>query len=487
MEKIIQKTAELIGSGWMFIVTLLLFVAETSWLALTSRFPMAFDEAWHFGLIQFYSHRLNPIVTSQDSSTYRFGAIIGDPSFLYHYLLSFPDRFITLFTGSLETKVIILRFINIGFAVISLIVLRKLLRLLNLPGGFTNVAILAFALTPIVTVLSSQINYDNLLILAVSLCAYQTILFINELGQKVFNTKRLLMLLCLCLFSSLVKFTFVPIFIGITLLVIWRVIAYQRRGNINLLTAAKQSFVSINKYVGLVLFAGIVLGSFFCIRLYAVNLVTYHSPIPQCNQILSVQDCSQYYSWNRNYVERQQYIHNPALRTWNVLQYTAYWASLNVFDLFGEIMPLQGLYYISETFFTIIGVLGTVALVCTILNFRTIVRRNVNLLYLTGIGLVYILFLWARNYNDFRMLGRAMAIDGRYLIPVLIYFYALLGLGLVYALEGRHPLRLAARTSLALVVIILFVYYGGYAQYTSQISPVYGHLNPDNYFLLTPT
>ena len=62
---------------------------------------------------------------------------------------------------------------------LNLIIIRKLLRVMHVSNALANVVLLAFALTPIVTVLSAQINYDNLLILSVSLCVYEIILFIK--------------------------------------------------------------------------------------------------------------------------------------------------------------------------------------------------------------------------------------------------------------------------------------------------------------------
>ena len=104
-----QAYRDLAGKrDWLFIALLCLFGAETAWLSVTSRFQMAFDESYHLGLIQFFSHRLNPIVTSQTNS-YNLGAIAHNPSFLYHYLLSFPYRLLDSLGASLRVEVVSLR------------------------------------------------------------------------------------------------------------------------------------------------------------------------------------------------------------------------------------------------------------------------------------------------------------------------------------------------------------------------------------------
>lgn len=483
MEIKIRKLVGLISSGWLFISLVLLFIAETGWLALTSRFPMAFDEGYHFGLIQYYSHHLNPIITSQSASTYKFGAIIQDPSFLYHYLMSFPYRFLTLFTKSFEVQVVGLRLINIALAVATLLIIRKILRQLHVSDGLSNVLIIIFALTPLVTVLSAQINYDNLLNLAVTVSVYWTLQFIQGLSRKVFDTKKLLSLLCLCLFSSLVKYSFLPIFLAIILLLIWKVVSYSRLPKSNLVADAKKSFRAVGKYSRLLLFTATLLGSLLFIRYYAVNLVKYHNPAPQCNQILSVQDCRHYYAWNNNYLNLQYKNKHPKVVEMNTLQYGAYWSSLLTFELYGETMPLQGLSYVSLIFTMIIGLTGGIAFICTVVNFKKLFSDNQGLLIITIISLVYVFFLWARNYHDYLQLGIPTAINARYLIPILIYLYILLGSGLQIALSGRNIKALAAKTSLALVLLCTLIFYGGFTQYILHISPVYGHLSPTNSYI----
>jgi len=484
MEEATRKIIKLIGSGWVFIFTLLVFVAETAYLALTSRFPMAFDESYHFSLIKFFSHRLNPIVTSQASGTYGLGAIIQNPSFLYHYLLSFPYRFIALFTSSPEVEAISLRFVNISLAVASLIIMRKLLRLMNLSEALVNIVMLVFALTPMFMLLSAQINYDNLLIPAVTLCLFETVAFSQKLDRKIFDAKGLLTLACLCLFASVVKFVFLPILAAIAVFVGFRLAFYRPPGGTGLIAAAKKSFAGIGKSTKLLLLAAGLLGSFFFVRLYGVNLVKYHNPAPQCNQVLNIEDCTKYYAWDSNYNTRQQELAHPTANKMNVPQYTGYWLAINGFGLFGAIMPLLGPYYISPTFCLIVIILWTAAIVCTVVNFKKIPRGNKNLLTVIGISLVYVLAIWGRNYHDYLQLGKPVAIDGRYLVPVIIYFYALLGLGTQYALAAKRPPQLIIKLSLVVLTVFSFVYYGGFAQYITHISPSYGRISPSDDFFI---
>jgi hypothetical protein len=484
MQLKLDKAAKVISSKWLFVITLLIFSAETSWLALTTRFPMAFDEAYHLGIIQFYSHRLNPIITSQPSTTYKFGALVHGQSFLYHYLMSFPYRLIEVFTKSPELQVIGLRLINIALAVASLLVARKLLRLIKLSDGLANVVILAFALTPLFTALSAQINYDNLLVPVSLLCVYVSLTFVDNLRRGVFDVQRLLILLSLCLFSSEVKFTFVPIFIGITLVAGQQIIIYWRRHKKTFKAELVTGFKHIPRLTQVGLVVATIAGSALFMDIYGYNIVQYHNPVPQCNQILTVQDCKQYYSWDKGYLAKNYDKIHPPKSKMNILQFSAYWLFFNLIELVGEIMPLQGFYYISPVFFLITSLLGIATATCVIVNFKTIVKKDHLVVMLTFISLVYLLFLWGRNYHDYLQLGQPEAIDGRYFVPVLLYLYVLLASGLRYSLTIKRSYTLLVKLVLALVVIFSFTYYGGYSQYASQISPVYGRLSPSNDFTL---
>jgi len=484
MEDQTRKVAKLLSSQWTFVFTLLVFVAETGYLSLTSRFPMAFDESYHFSLIKFFSHRLNPIVTSQAGSTYGLGAIVQNPSFLYHYLLSFPYRLVALFTNSLEVQAVGLRFVNIAFAVASLIVMRRLLRLLNLSGALTNIVVLVFALTPVVTALSAQINYDNLLILAVTLCLYETAAFARKLDRKIFDAQSLLTLLCLCLFSSLVKFAFLPVFAGITVLVACKLAFYRPPKKSSRLSVARKSFAGIAKTSKLLLLVAGLVSSFLFVRLYGVNLVKYHNPAPQCSQVLNIRDCKHYYAWDSDYNAQQQEKAHPATDTMNVLGYGVYWLAINGFGIFGAILPLAGPYYLSPTFCLIVVILLTVAFVCMAVNFKKVLKGHKNLLAIIAISLFYALAIWGRNYHDYLQLGQPVAVDGRYLVPVLIYFYALLGLGAQYALASKQTPQLIIKWALVLLVVFSFLYYGGYAQYVTRIYPVYGRISSSDNFVI---
>lgn len=485
METNIRKTAEFLGSRRFFGATVLLFAIETFWLAITSRFPMAFDEAYHLGLIQFFSHRWNPLVNSQPPGTYKYGAIVHDPSWLYHYLMSFPYRFIGLFTHDIVALVISMRLIDVALMVVNLFILKKLLRLIGLSSALTNLVLVVFAFTPMVTVLSAQISYDDLMIPLTTLSLYVTVLLVRELNERHLDVRRFLSLVCLCLLTSLVKFTFIPIMIGIFIVVAWKIVAYRFAVRAHPLRQAVADFNKSKLYLRIAVLAATALSVFLFSWFYGANAIRYHSPVPECDQVIGKEACLQNYSWNISYHTRQYFQAHPGSGLHlSVVQFTmVHWAFYMSEQLYGGIIPIEGLTYMSAPLFSLVIMFFAAAVVCLFINFKEIIKKYPELMTLFFISLVYMIFLWSDNYLGFRQSGQPSAINGRYLVPVLAYLYAVFGISVNRVLRRTNRSG-AASLGLAIMIIVIFIVFGGFSQYVNDITPGYGRLSATNKFEL---
>src|SRR5579872_6980280 len=98
---------QILSSNKYFIGLVLFFICEALWIAFSGHYPMAFDEDFHFGVIKIYAHHISPFLSHQPANADEFGAIFRDPSYLYHYLMSFPYRLITLFTKDQTIQIIV--------------------------------------------------------------------------------------------------------------------------------------------------------------------------------------------------------------------------------------------------------------------------------------------------------------------------------------------------------------------------------------------
>ena len=186
-----KKIIAVLGSKRFFWVVLGFFIFESVWIALSGVYPGAFDENFHFGLIQIYSHYWLPFLSSQPAHANAYGAVARDPSYLYHYLMSFPYRFISLFVHGQTGQVVLLRLINVGIFSAGTVLFRRILIKVGLSSALSNVCLLLFVLIPIVPELAGQINYDNLLIPLVAWVCLLTFKATDEIKKRSPSVKTL--------------------------------------------------------------------------------------------------------------------------------------------------------------------------------------------------------------------------------------------------------------------------------------------------------
>lgn len=471
-QKFKSKLAAIAGSRWFFWFVIGLFVVEAAWIALSSRFPMAFDEGTHLGMIELYSQQLGPFMQHQPPGPAPFGEIVHNPSYLYYWLMSFPYRWLH---GSLDlqTLVVFLRFINIAFFTGGLLLFRKVLQKTKASAAVIHVTLLFFVLIPTVSLLAGQVNYDNLLFL---LLAWNLLLVLQFrellLRKKICNIGLLLSTLAVAMLASLVKYAYTPILAGIVLYLIF--LLWSSRKSVrkswrkNWLTAP-----ALQKYSVLAVFV-LLFGMF--VSMYGVNLAMYHRIAPKCDQVLNAERCMAFGPWARNYQYGQQV---PANINPNPLLFTGGW--------------LQGMF--DRTFFVINGPTGSepyhnkpplplmsVAAIAIFISalypivryHRQLFRGDPVLGILLFITFVYGLALWGRLYYTYLQYGRLVAINGRYLLLVILPVL------LLFVLAYRQWIPSRSRGWLLAILLLLFMQGGGI------ISFIY-FSNPNWYWTDNPT
>src|SRR5438270_10470354 len=103
------KLTRLFADRKFFWFILAFLILQAAWIALSGRYPMAFDEDFHLGIIKLYAHHISPIWNGQPENADVFGAVARDPSYLYQYFMSFPYRLLSVLTESQTAIIIILR------------------------------------------------------------------------------------------------------------------------------------------------------------------------------------------------------------------------------------------------------------------------------------------------------------------------------------------------------------------------------------------
>lgn len=474
----LKKINSFFSSRRFFWIIFVFFVFEASWIALSAVYPQAFDENFHFGLIKVYSHYWLPFFKNQPPNANSYGAVAVDPSYLYHYLMSFPYRFIALFVHGQGGQVVLLRFINIGMFATALVLFRRVLLRARLSPAFTNLSLAIFVLIPIVPQLAAHINYDNLLILLTAWVCLLTFSVVDELIKKQPNAKTLIKLASVCLLTSIVKSAFLPIFLGVVLFVLFH--AYKNfKGKLSLLFKRTwDSFKSQAWKVRAILVVVLVLSLGLFLQRDGTNVIDHHSINPDCSTIIGVKACEQYGPWDSNFtkhlvVESEK----GSIRFANPIVYVFMWIYWMWYRLFFAINGQTSNFTnypplpLPSAAAAIIAIVGVVAVV----RWRKkIFSNNPYIVFFLIISAIYIGSLLADGYAQYRYTNELVTMNGRYLLPILLLVGAIVGRAFSLSLRSS-PYR---KTVIAAVALLLFLQGGGVLTFISRSDQSWDWSNP---------
>ncbi|HSW66512.1 MAG TPA: hypothetical protein VLI54_05230 [Bacillota bacterium] len=456
MQHIAAKIKLILDSSRLTYVILGFFVFEALWVACSAAYPMAFDEDFHLGIIKLYSHHWLPFLSDNAGSTGEFGAVGRDPSYLYHWLMSYPYRLITAITGSLTVQVIVLRVINIALFGSGLLLSIRVLKQAGSSRALINGLLALFVLIPIVPLLAGQINYDNLMMPAVAgLCLLSFSVYQDARAGRI-NLKHLVAFACLCMLGALVKYAFLPMAGAATVfLAVVYVRAFYGKGSA-LKAGLRKSHAALGNGAKIGLLALLLTSSLLFVQRYGLNLSAYHTPVPDCAAVLTSDDCMSYGPWARNY----HYTHDKAVVSGNPLTYTWTWLQGMHYRLFFMISGPDNQYVNWQPLPFPAGAAICIALfsiVAGVLYGRRLFSGHPLLVLLCCICLTYVAVLWVDNYTQFLETGQPVAINGRYLLLVLLPLGAVFGRGLLLALSITPKVKPWA----AAIVLLCFLQGGG--------------------------
>lgn len=454
-----SRLLSFLKSKWSFYLAILLFGINSTWIALSAGYPMAFDENFHLGLIKLYATRMSPFWSAQPPGEAVFGAVARDPSYLYHYLMSFPYRILEYLVPSEFAQVLFLRFSSIVIFGIGIYVFRKILLEAGFSKALTHASLLVFVLIPIVPLLAAHINYDNLIFTLLALTIWQTQLFAKRLTQqKQFDVSKFIVITMLCIFGSLVKYAYLPFALGIVIYLGIKIFRHSGFNSKSWTKITKSFRVYSPKILYLLLIPLIMLSGLFLER-YAVNTIRYSTPTPECNQVLSVDECLAYGPWRRNYYTRKAKIENRLETNFsqNPVRYlVTLWLSEITFQLFFAIDGPKSDYQVGKPFrilrnsSVLVLILGT----GLIIYHNRYLRKKYRLMLFGIITITYGGSLIALNYSEFINLGYPFAIQGRYLIPILPLIIAVMVAAYSKTIGKQRTTIKLSLFSLALLVLL---------------------------------
>lgn len=455
--------ARIFGSNWFFVFIIILFLAQTIWIALSAIYPMLFDEEYHLGIIDIYSRQISPFIYIQPPEAAFHGDITRYGSYLFHYIMSVPYSLIQYFTHDLQTTVILMRALCIGFVVAGLLVFRAFLLRSGLTKAMTHLAIGIFTLIPLVPFAYSQINYDSLAFLMIATIFYLTI-------RTVEKTKKQILWLTLLLATSslacIVKFTILPIAFAC---VLFAAILLWRQHHKKTLGILREQAVHLPKITLVFSILFLILGIGLFTERYGTNLVKYRAIEPKCDRVHTKEECIQYTVWRRDTTWKQKNDDTDIKRN-NPLVYTGtYWAphifgdfTVTAAFVYDREQPLE-IRYLPTTMQASAGapilrygswVVLALSVIILAVTWKNLPNRKLR--YLIGLVVViYSISLWTRNYSDYLHIGTGTAAQGRYYLPLLIPIFAVVGLAF------RHILTRMRYQAVFLVMCLLLLSQGG--------------------------
>lgn len=439
------------SNKFMYLV-LGLFVFQCLWVAISFKFPMVFDERYHFEVSEIYSHQLSPIISNQAPQYDIYGNLTFGSASLYHYVFSILIRAINLFHPTLYVKVILLRVANIVLVSLGLYLFARVFRLVGLPKVVINLSLLFFITIPSFILVSSTISYDNLLFLlvAVFLSYVVTIIQSDKLDTVLFAKFFLVGMT-----ASLVKFSFLPIFIlgfiGIAVNVIQRgvVAGKLKRDVINSMRLG-----SIYRMIFLGVSLVIVMG-LFCFR-YVYPTIRYHSPLPQCNVVMQEDRCRKsgvYLYESRALETKKQRMALPIQiygQNWSqtiLLQLDTSAAVISEGKVeFGKSLPIDAF---------LISIAPVIGILVLIYSWKSLKFTN-SQIYLLVIATAIVLSTFIFNIVSYYSVNADLNVQARYLLIPIFIFLTFSMYAINSVIGGRHKIKL-----LCIVLVLFLISQGG--------------------------
>ncbi|HRN90143.1 MAG TPA: hypothetical protein PK265_00190 [Candidatus Saccharibacteria bacterium] len=426
---------------------------------------MIFDEYYHFGLTQLYSHQFLPFITSQPPDSMMYGDVTRYGSYLAHYLMSFLLRIVELFTDDTTKQIIMLRLFNVGVFATAIVIFRTVLKRSGILSAINNITLLLFTLLPVTSLLAATINYDNFMILGFAIFIMMGQILIIEASKGRVSFHSVAIFISVGLLTSLVKSSFLPIlFAGVLFLIF---IFIKQRRQLNLMRTLKPT-IGVKFFLTCLL---LILSVGLFAERYGGNTLMYKTPVPDCQKVLSIETCLGSHPWERNYVRRMKVkdasredLVGPVsyfISPWLVSMVSG--NNISAADSAGGIPQNIGrpLPIVNDA----IWILFAIVTIALIVRFRKIISGT----YIKFVFICLIAYtgaLFYMNYSQYTQLHTPVAISARYLLPFLPLLIAI-GLSAAVQIVKSRIIHIVA----SLILIILMTQGGGFTSYIINSNP----------------
>ena len=412
----------------IFLVTILFFTFKL-------KIGISPDSLYHIEVSSAYATTWG--IPENTPDTYEWRDITRIP-YLYFWI---NGRILNLNNGYIN-EVILLRIINVIYSLGTVFVTYLLSKEL-LKGKWSRlIPVFLLTNTLMFVLLSSSINYDNL----ANLFSVLGIYFFVKFVKSKLEIKFLLWMLIALSLGSFTKFTVLPL--AFILVFFSTVHIFLERNSLKK--------IALGKNILLLLPLSILL--FFNIQIYGVNLIKYGELEPKCNQILTHEQCLTNGVYYRDNVTRTPIEINSISQIAEMIssreritpfEYFGYW----IWDIVGKIFGIMGDSSLKTTdtlkvFYLLFLSIGVI----TSILFRKKWKRLDYYLFSTFLFYTFVLFL-LQNYKMYLKFDHMyLALQGRYLFPILPLGYILYIKSILF-IKNRLTIYL-----ILIPLILLFIY-----------------------------
>jgi hypothetical protein len=429
-----------INSKLVLIVILAIFIGFTTYLAFNLKLNIVPDEGFHYSMSQSFARTVG--VPYETPASLERGIFIRQNPYLGHWIFARALNFFSIIRPNSTNwqQLVFLRLINVMFSIGTVIFTYLFSKELARNKWWGLLPVFLLTNTMMFVVLSSGVSYDNLTNFFSIISIY---FLLRILNKKEFISNSLGMLIFLLL-GALTKFTVIPLALG--MIIVWIIFIIFKKPSIEM------NRLRLGKNIVLLIFILILVG--LNVSIYGVNLIKFQSLTPHCQDYYSEEFCL-----NAPFLIIYHELRLPEKLTIfsavkqgypEPIRYTFdTWIRAMMLKIFGVMGNLKSYYPTSAAYFHIL-------LYWFILLFVRYFRKTTFKLYnLIAIFIYYSLVLFINNYDDELTFGfLQVALQGRYIFPVISLAYGLLGFGLM-----KIPNRIVKYATLG-ATIALFIYGG---------------------------
>ena len=413
----------------------LVFILFSIYLVFNIKLGISPDSSYHLEVSKAYSKTLFRPDNAPDTYQWRD---ITRISYLFFWI---NGRILNINNGVIN-EVILLRILNVIYSIGTVIVTYLLSKEIFKNKWIRLLPIFLLTNTLMFVFLSSSINYDNL----ANLLSVLSILFFVKFVKSKIDIKYLLLMILFLCFGALTKFTVLPL--AFILVILCVVDIFRKKELLNKIKMGKEYLLLLP-----ILFFG-----FLNLELYGKNIIQYGGLEPDCNKILTHEQCLLNGVYYRDNVTFQ------STKIDGVKGYISLITSgerVDPFRYFLKWLPnltmkIYGIFadnslFMPEPFWYIFILFFLIATILAVINFK---KWDSIDKYLIVIFLFYIavLFLF-QNYSMYlRFNHYYLALQGRYIFPVISIMYILFSKSL-FSIEKKW-----LRDSILVIYLLLLTY-----------------------------